>query len=206
MTPIFPTAYLPSIAYMATLMHYENVIIEQYETFPKQTIRNRAIIITAQGKMPLVVPAIRTNGNHTTTKDIEISYAENWNIQHWRSIETAYNSSPYFLYYKDGIEKIIMAPHRTLLELNTELTQHILKKLKIQCEITLSKDFTKPTSTEEDFRAKFSIKKPCELYSYPIYDQVFGDKLPFYPDTSIIDLIFNLGPDAKHYLEQTTPA
>lgn len=205
MTPIFPTAYLPTVAYMASLLPYDSINVEQHETFPKQTLRNRAVIMTANGIMPLVVPAIRTKGNHTTTAEIEISYAENWNIQHWRSIETAYNSSPFFLYYKDGIEKIIMTPHERLIDLNLELTRYMLKKLKISCEINLTTDYIRTEDAEVDLRSSFSIKQPTSTFSYPVYSQVFEDKHSFQPDLSIIDLLFNLGPDAKDYLTKVNP-
>lgn len=205
MTPIFPTAYLPTVAYIASLLPYDSINVEQHETFPKQTLRNRAVIMTANGIMPLVVPAIRTKGNHTTTAEIEISYAENWNIQHWRSIETAYNSSPFFLYYKDGIEKIIMTPHERLIDLNLELTRYMLKKLKISCEINLTTDYIRTEDAEVDLRSSFSIKQPTSTFSYPVYSQVFEDKHSFRPDLSIIDLLFNLGPDAKDYLTRVNP-
>lgn len=205
MTPIFPTAYLPTVAYIASLLPYDSINVEQHETFPKQTLRNRAVIMTANGIMPLVVPAIKTKGNHTTTAEIEISYAENWNIQHWRSIETAYNSSPFFLYYKDGIEKIIMTPHERLIDLNLELTRYMLKKLKISCEINLTTDYIRTEDAEVDLRSSFSIKQPTSTFSYPVYSQVFEDKHSFRPDLSIIDLLFNLGPDAKDYLTRVNP-
>ncbi|MCR5064996.1 MAG: WbqC family protein [Bacteroidales bacterium] len=80
---VFSTAYFPSVAMMAAMMQYAqdgHILIEQMETFPKQTHRNRTIIITANGAMPLSVPVVRTNGNHTFTKDIAISYTERWNL------------------------------------------------------------------------------------------------------------------------------
>ena len=200
--PIFATAYLPPINYIAQLAKYKNATIEQMETFPKQTYRNRAIILTANGLLPLIVPIIRTNGNHTLTRDIQISYAENWNIKHWRAIESAYNSSPYFLYYKDTIEKIIIEPHKYLVDLNEQLLNYILKKLKIDCTTEYSIDYTQPNQSDEDYRTHFSIKQKYDTAQFPIYNQVFETKFDFQPNLSILDLLFNLGPDANEYLSQ----
>lgn len=201
---LFATAYFGPISYYAELIHHEKPIIEQMDTFPKQTYRNRAIILTANGKLPLSVPVVRTNGNHTLTRDIEISYRENWNIQHWKTIETAYNSSPYFLYYKDGIENILMTQYTRLIDLNYDLQTFILQKLKINLDCAHSTEFTTPGTILEDYRYQFSVKETCTTYECPEYEQVFSTKFQFQPDLSIMDLLFNLGPDAKRYLLNIT--
>ena len=200
--PIFATAYLPPIAYIAQMAQFENVTIEQMETFHKQTYRNRTIILTANGLLPLIVPTIKINGNHTLTRDIGITYNENWNIKHWRAIESAYNSSPYFLYYRDGIEKILMTPYKRLIDLNQALLSYLLKKLKIKCTTNFSENYLTPETTEKDFRDCFSIKGNYTTEQFPEYNQVFITKFPFQPNISILDLLFNLGPDSKEYLMQ----
>lgn len=202
-TPLFPSLYCPPIAYFTQIAKYESIVIEQYETFPKQTFRNRAIILTANGLLPLSVPAVRTHGNHTMTRDIGISYAEHWNIRHWRAIESAYNASPYFLYYRDGIEQIIMSPHERLIDLNDQILQYCMKKLKIATQVSYSKDFV-PTQSTNDFRQDFSPKHIYDTISFPEYDQVFATRYPFQPNLSILDLLFNMGPDAKNYLLKCT--
>lgn len=200
--PLFSTAYLPPIAYIAALMHYESVAIEVCETYPKQTYRNRCTILTANGLLDLTIPVIRPNGNHTLLSDICISYAEPWNVRHWRAIESAYSASPYFLYYRDGIETILLRQTPHLIDLNTALTVHILKKLGITCTLSVSTDFIKPADSlpYPDFRQYFTPKKPLNAKDFPSYNQVFSHKFPFYPNLTILDLLFNLGPEAKHYL------
>ena len=94
---LFSTAYFPPVSYVAALLQSNSIVVEQYETFPKQTYRNRTVIATANGLLSLTVPVVRTNGNHTYTKDMAICYNENWPLKHWRAIESAYNASPYFL-------------------------------------------------------------------------------------------------------------
>lgn len=198
---LFSTAYLPPIAYVAKLAMFDNITIEQHETFPKQTYRNRAEILTANGVLSLYVPATRTNGNHTYTKDIEISYAENWNVQHWRAIESAYSSAPYFLYYKDEIEAILMKRHKYLLDLNRLLLEYCLKRMKIACAVNVSDTYLTDMD-EGDYRNTFSPKRRLDSEIFATYSQVFDTKFPFQANLSIIDLLFNLGPDSKQYLNK----
>lgn len=200
--PLFPTAYCPPIAYMALLAHYPHASIERCETFPKQTYRNRCEILTGNGPMILSVPAVRTNGNHTLTGDMKITYAEHWNIKHLRAITAAYNASPYFLYYQDGLEKILLQPYEHLIDLNMALLTFLLQKMKIATTIELTNDFVAPQEMDaNDFRYTLSPKLPCPI-EIPPYDQVFADRFPFHPNLSSLDLLFNMGPDSKRYLEQ----
>lgn len=200
---LFSTAYFPPISYVAAMLDKPVVVVEQYETFPKQTYRNRAVVATANGLLPLSVPVIRTNGNHTYTKDMDICYNENWAAKHWRAIESAYNSSPYFLYYKDDVEEILNKKHRTLLELNMDILAFVFKKLKVAKDIMLSTDFVlaEDVATIEDYRNRFSPKNK-EILQLPPYDQVFEDRYGFQQDLSILDLLFNMGPDSMSYLKE----
>ena len=200
---LFSTAYFPPISYVAAMLDKPVVVVEQYETFPKQTYRNRAVVATANGLLPLSVPVIRTNGNHTYTKDMDICYNENWAAKHWRAIESAYNSSPYFLYYKDDVEEILNKKHRTLLELNMDILAFVFKKLKVAKDIILSTDFVVVDANAdiEDYRNRFSPKNK-EIIQLPPYDQVFEDRYGFQQDLSILDLLFNMGPDSLGYLKE----
>lgn len=200
---LFSTAYFPPISYVAAMLNKQVVVVEQYETFPKQTYRNRAVVATANGLLPLSVPVVRTNGNHTYTKDMDICYNENWAAKHWRAIESAYNSSPYFLYYKDDVEAILNKKHRTLLELNMDILAFVFKKLKVTKEIILSTDFVTAGAGAdiEDYRNRFSPKNK-EIIQLSPYDQVFEDRFGFVPNLSILDLLFNMGPDSLGYLKE----
>lgn len=199
--PVFATAYLPPIIYFAYLQQFKSICIEQYETFPKQTYRNRTLIVTANGPLVLSVPVIRPFGNHTATHDMVISHQERWNIRHWRAIESAYNTSPYFLYYKDAIEKILLDHHDSLLEMNHQLLTTLLKQLKIDCQIRYTDDFV-PEGASNDYRYSITPKKPASPTLFPTYCQVFDSQMPFLPNMSILDLLFNVGPDSKRYLER----
>lgn len=197
--PIFSTAYFPTINYVSQLVRYGKVKIEIFETYPKQTYRNRTVISTANGILALSVPVEKNNGNHTFTKDVTICNREDWRIKHWRAIQAAYNSSPYFLYYEDDIRNLIFKDFKYLIDLNAEILSCLLKKLKVTTEFSFSEDFL-PVGTENDFRNAFSPKVAVPKDT-PAYPQVFEERLGFQPNLSILDAIFNLGPETKSYLQ-----
>ncbi|MBQ9638241.1 MAG: WbqC family protein [Bacteroidales bacterium] len=210
---LLSTAYLPSVAYMACVAQASHVVIEQYETFPKQTLRNRTLIGTPQGSLALSIPLHRPFGNRTRTHEIELNYAEAWPVRHWRTIESAYSAAPFFLYYKDELQRTLLAPHTTLLTLNDALLACLCRRIGINCPIGLSTDFLPPDAActngasrdangglVGDLRSTITTKHyvaPCPL---PPYTQVFTGRQPFLPNLSIIDLLFNLGPETKDYL------
>lgn len=199
---LLPTAYFGPVEYFYYLLKFNTAIVEQHETWPKQTYRNRAIIATDKGTIPITIPVNKVNGNSTKTSDIVISYAENWHIKHWRAIETAYNNSPYFLYYADEIKALLFSQTTNLISLNMKLTELVCELIGIRTDILLSTTFVKKAGSNVlDLRYKISPKLPPTLSHFPKYTQVFSDKQPFFPNVSIIDLLFCLGPDSKSYLD-----
>lgn len=198
--PTLSTAYLPSTLYLTHLSLHDEVAIEMYETFPKQTFRNRAVIATGNGLLTLTVPIVRTYGNHTMTHDIGISYQEPWNIRHWRAIVSAYNASPYFLYYQDELESILMHRYDRLVDLNDALTAFLVKKMKLDCTLRRTTDYHPATDTVNDLRLAVTAKHPHTDWHFPSYSQVFDTRYGFQPNLSAIDLLFNLGPEAKKHL------
>ena len=198
--PLISTAYLPTVRYMSVLAKYGAATIEQYETFPKQTFRNRTTIATGNGLMMLNVPVSRPSGNHSTTAEMVVSYHEPWNIRHWRAIASAYNAVPYFLYYKDELEEILMHRYDHLLPLNEALLNYLLKRLKITCQLEYTQSFIKETASYIDLRESLTTKKDDPSITYPHYSQVFESRHGFLPNLSVIDLLFNLGPETKSYL------
>lgn len=201
---IFPTSYFPPIAMAAAMLKQASksgeLTIEQYETFPKQTHRNRTVIATANGPMVLSVPVIKNRGNHTQTKEIYICYNERWNILQWRAIETSYNSSPFFLYYRDEVEKILLKKQETLLQLNEEILIFLFKKMKCNVEIKYTEEYLYPCDDTIDYRDYYSYKHPENLPEIASYPQVFSDRIPFNGNMGILDLLFNIGPETKDYL------
>lgn len=206
MNPILlSTAYFPPVSWMAAAVQSGSIKLEIHETYPKQTFRNRCNIATSSGILSLTVPVKRVNGNHTKTSDIRIDNGERWQMLHWRSIVTAYNKSPYFLYYRDIFEPIFQKKQQSLVELNTEILEGILLSLKIK---TIDIQYTTEYEMNPDYydlRNSFHPKLNSSqkiTYSLPRYIQTFEEKYGYMPDLSSIDLLFNLGPDTLPYLSQ----
>lgn len=195
---IFPTAYFPCISYVARLLADDAPVIEIFDTYHKQTYRNRCHVMTANGVQMLSVPVKQVNGNHTMTKDMVISTVEPWQQIHRRCLESAYMSSPYFEHYYSYLSPIFEQRFEKLIDLNDAALKAILKMLKVKKEISYTSDYVK--EADDDFRNLF-VKRPVENQS-PItpYYQVFENKFPFAPDLSVLDLIFNEGPEAMDYI------
>lgn len=200
---IFPTSYLPPISYMHQFVKYRIIYIDVFENYIKQTYRNRCSIYSANGRLSMSIPVIKTNGNHTKVKNIEIDYSQQWQRMHWRSIESAYNTSPFFLYYRDELEPFYKKQFKFLIDFNTSILTLIIKLCGLKCEIKFTEKYAEQTDEIIDFRNKFSAKtKSGEVLSFPHYEQVFNEKHGFIPDLSILDLLFNEGKFCKKYLEK----
>ena len=195
---LLPLFYLPPISWFSIFSDENNQItFEQFEHFPKQTYRNRTCIFGTNGKLPLIIP-IHHNGKRAF-KDIEISYAERWQNLHWKSIKTAYQSSPYFEYYENYLEKIYKNQPKFLIDFNLKSLEIINNILKINKEFSLTEEYIK-SPEEKDFREYFSAKKEPEMPQKEYY-QTFSDKLGFIKDLSILDLLCNIGPESYSYLK-----
>lgn len=199
MTVLISTAYLPPISYFSGCVHKEPVLIERFEAYPKQTFRNRCRIYGPNGMQTLSIPVIKINGNHTLTKDIRIAASTPWQRLHWRSIETAYNNSPFFLYYKDELENVFRKKFDFLLDLNTTLLMILFSILGIEKKIGFTDHFLKIPEDITDYRESSQKKKEISTKQFPPYTQVFSPKHGFIPDLSVIDLIFNLGPESGDF-------
>lgn len=197
---LFTTAYFPSISYMARFLAEDEPFIEIWETYHKQTYRNRCRVMTANGVESLSVPVVKVNGNHTMTKDMVISPIEPWQHIHSRCLESAYKASPYFDHYYDYMRPIFEGHFERLIDLNDAAMKAVLKMLKVNKEIVHTTDYVR--EAENDLRETFSPKKQVDVGLFPTYYQVFSEKYPFAPDLSVLDLIFNEGPEANSYLKQ----
>ena len=195
---LLPIFYLPPISWFAVFLKVENeVILEQFENFPKQTYRNRANIYGANGRLSLIIPTRHTG--KCVMKETEISHRENWQQLHWKSIKTAYQRSPYFEFYEEKLEKIFEFKTDSLIKFNLNALKIIQDILKTEKAYSLNNDYVK-IPLEENYREKFSAKKETE-FEMEEYYQTFSDKLGFEKDLSILDLICNKGPETLTYLK-----
>ena len=197
---LFTTAYFPSISYMTRFLKEDAPVIEVWETYHKQTYRNRCRVMTANGVESLSVPVVKVNGSHTMTKDMVLSPIEPWQHIHSRCLESAYKAAPYFDHYYDYLKPIFEGHFEHLIDLNDTALKAVLKMLKVNKEIVHTTDYVR--EAENDLREAFSPKKQVDASLFPTYYQVFSEKSPFAPDLSVLDLIFNEGPEAATYLKQ----
>jgi hypothetical protein len=209
-TVILSTAYFPPIEYFRLMVHHSKVIIDVHETYSKQTWRNRCAILGGNGVLSLSIPVEKPFGNRTRTSEILISNHYKWKINHWRSIESAYNNAPYFLYYKDLVEGIVCKEDCNLLDqLNRLIINQLIMELSLNVDLSYADSFFQNPDTDKylDMRFRLSPKYRANssdpAFHFPPYYQVFEDRFGFQPNLSILDLIFNLGPDTKEYLEGT---
>jgi hypothetical protein len=210
---ILPIAWFPSVEYFICILKADEVFIEKHEYYIKQTYRNRMNIYSPNGLLSLSVPVIKVNGNKTLINDICISYTSGWQTIHWRSIETAYNSSPFFLYYKDEISPFFNQHFDKLFEYDLYILQKLMELIGIKKEIKFTEKFIMDTdkaclvSTNDliNLRNNFTPKKSIQHSAFNIqhfeYIQVYNKKYGFLPNLSILDLLFNLGPSTSKYLK-----
>ncbi len=165
----------------------------------KQTYRNRCYILSPNGVQKLSIPLI-TVKKQKTIKDIKISYDENWQKIHWKSFEAAYRSSPYFEFYEDHFFSFYHEKKPTfLVDINEQLEQKIIKLLGLSVTVNKTIEYADCKTVTNDYRTSFSPKKQT-LLAFKNYIQVFGDRNEFAPNLSILDLLFNEGPNAINYL------
>ena len=195
---LLPIFYLPPVSWFAVFLKEENeIVLEQYENFPKQTYRNRTNIYGANGRLSLIIPI--NHSGERVMKEIKVSHRENWQKLHWKSIKTAYQSSPYFEFYEDKLQKIFEFESDSLIQFNLNALKIVLDILKTEKAYSLNIEYVK-IPLEENYREKFSAKKETE-FEMEEYYQTFSDKLGFEKDLSILDLICNKGPETLTYLK-----
>lgn len=188
------------MAFFSVYTKAEDVVFELQDNYQKQTYRNRAHICTDRGKHLLSIPIIHTKGNNGRQlyKEVKIDNSYAWQRQHWRTLETAYRTSPFFEFYEDEVKPLYNKQFKHLLDFNLASIEIICECLQLELINETTKKFS--LDYEVDYRFLVNAKKEVSL-KFPEYVQVFGDRHGFVPNLSILDVLFNLGPNALSYLK-----
>lgn len=191
------SAYLAPVEYYSALAKADAVFLEHCEFYEKQSYRNRCNIAGANGQLALTIPVEKSKGSRMLTRDVRISEHRDWQLQHWRSIESAYNSTPFFEYYKDDLLPFYEKDWAFLWDFNTEIQSKMIELLDLRVHIQLTKEY-KVDFDENVLDARNSIhpKKETNIGSFKTYYQVFEQRFGFIPNLSSIDLLFNMGNES----------
>lgn len=204
---LLSTTYLGPVQYFTKFLLYDVIWLETHEHYSKQTYRNRCNIYSANGKLPLTIPVLKGDEHKTLITDLRIDYNKNWQKLHWKGIESAYRSSPFYEFYIDEISGFYSKKFVFLFDFNLEILRTFLHLLDLNPEIKYTDkyslqlvenmiDLRDVINPKRSFRSDSSFQ-PAQ------YSQVFSDKHGFIANLSIIDLIFNMGPDSISVLKSS---
>ncbi|KSA14368.1 WbqC family protein [Maribacter dokdonensis] len=195
-------SYFPNILTFSYVLH-EPTCWEIHDNYQKQTFRNRTYISNDRGKHILSIPIIHVGKEQGRQKykDVLIDNSYPWQRQHWRTLQTAYRTSPFFEFYEDEIKQLYDQPYDKLLDYNLKTIETIFECLQMEMPKESTKEFEVSLSEHEDFRFLINAKLKHNLTIEP-YTQVFGDRHGFIPNLSILDLLFNMGPNSIEYLRK----
>ena len=203
---ILSTTYLGPVQYFSKILQYRKIWIEVEENYQKQSYRNRCQILTSNGLLSLSVPVTKDQPK-TKTRDIRIDNTLDWQKDHWNAIETAYSASPFFEFFMDDFYPFFSKRQTFLLDFNTRLLELVAGHLEIDLQMEFTRQFEHQPKGVDDYRdtihPKPRMQKQDKLFHPVSYYQVFYDRFEFIPNLSIIDLLFNEGPNAENILSQS---
>lgn len=208
-TALLQTTYFGPIQWYQKLYRYDHCLIEQYDSFQKQTYRNRCVIASANGTQALTVPIEHlplTSHPSPLVKDLRISDHNQWRRVHWNALQSAYSESPFFEYYADDLRPFFEKKYVFLIDFNEDIRQKVCELIDFKPSVEYTKEFTSDNSLQTsvifDFRDVINAKhpKPDTDFEAKEYWQVFQHKHGFQSNLSILDLLFNLGPESVFYL------
>lgn len=197
---LHPT-YFPSIANCVVMIQAKNVTFEVCDNYQKQTYRNRMNIYGPQGSIPLTVPVVYSQKNRQRYKDITISNVDKWQDSHWKSIQSAYSSSPFFEFYEHDVMPLFREEVSNLMDFNFRCLDVVLECLQRELKFEKTAEYQFNPQHTSDYRYLVDHRKESDQ-AFKSYVQVFDDKHGFIANLSILDLIFNEGPNALLYLER----
>lgn len=194
-------AYFGSISQFVAMLKAAEVVFENDDNYQKQTYRNRMYIYGANGKLLLNIPIKHTGNksNHQKYRDVRIENDFPWQKEHWKSLENVYRTSPFFEFYEDDFQPLYHQKFEFLMDFNYRCLELALDCLQVEFSFKKTMEYILHPKDMVDGRRLIEAKnvKQPELETY---QQVFQDKYGFINNLSIVDLIFNEGPNASHYL------
>lgn len=184
------------------ILAQQDVLWEVHDNFQKQTYRNRYHICTDQGLHKLSIPIKHVGGKDGRQKyrDVKIENSYRWQLQHWRTLQTAYRTSPFFEFYEDDLAPLFEKPFKFLLDFNWESIGLLSEAIQFEPQTESTSNYTTNFQDGKDYRYLVNAKKEVGVDFEP-YNQVFGDRHGFVFNTSTLDLLFNEGPSALAYLK-----
>ena len=200
-TALLQTTYFGPVQWYQKLKRYDHCVIEQYDSYQKQTYRNRCVIATANGLQALTVP-VEVGGKKEEVREVRISDHNQWRRVHWNALQSAYSESPFFEYYADDIRPFFEQKYEFLIDFNEAIRQKMCELIDIEASVSYSSGFMVQGSGFMDFREVIHAKHPQDDPEFQprSYWQVFQHRYGFQPNLSILDLLFCMGPEAVFYL------
>lgn len=195
---IHPT-YFPSISHYIAMLQADLVTLEMEDNFQKQTNRNRMYIYSPNGVQLLNIPVKHSIDKHQKYKDVRIENDFGWQKNHFKSLEAAYRTSPFFEYFEDDFLPLFEKKHEFLMDLNLETFELVNDALGVQFSIEKTDEYFHEVTNLKDFRSLANGKK--DTTQIEEYTQVFNEKHGFINNLSILDLLFNEGRYAVDYLK-----
>ena len=200
MNIIIHSTYFPNIAHFVAMVKAKDILFEVDDNFLKQTYRNRSYIYGANGKLVLNIPVVHSQKNHRKYKDVKIFNEEKWQNSHWKSLYSAYRTSPFFEYYEDDIHPLFSKKTNYILDFNFKCFEVICDCMQLDINTSKTKSYQLEVKNTKDFRFLVNAKKEISQ-SFNSYTQVFNNKHGYISNLSILDLLFNEGPNTLNYLE-----
>lgn len=202
-TILIHLGYCMPISHYACIAQTNTVIFEALDNYQKQSYRTRTKIATASGMLQLTIPIKhnRTSQKHQLTFEVQLENKFHWQRDHWRSLKVAYQTSPFFEYYEDAFEQLYTTVYDKLIDFNLACHETIMECLQLEEDRIYTEEyFRNPKPPMTNLRHLITSKKEPD-YKLPEYHQLFHDKHGYLPNLSILDLLFNEGPNALSYLE-----